>query len=212
MSYPDIATNNRDGTWGRLPTGLQPGSLIRLRKPLRNAIPGITQRASSTPHSDGFFSPIARRLALLIAVIALVSLGLMAIAIAGIRQQGRHNAFSARTDRPWQSNGERGQSELPEQANAWSVKDLSPALTLAGNAGVAVEVRDDAGSLVTSAMPPSVRSSSLGRADVFRSSAKALGSERSLFERVGRALRPPMGRFDVPWPPGSAGVPWYWQF
>ena len=120
----------------------------------------------STPHSDGFFSPIARRLALLIAVIALVSLGLMAIATLVFANRDV-TTLSARQRTDLGKAMASAAKVSYQQANAWSVKDLSPALTLAGNAGVAVEVRDDAGSLVTSAMPPSVRSSSLGRADVF---------------------------------------------
>ncbi|HVC71374.1 MAG TPA: HAMP domain-containing sensor histidine kinase [Acidimicrobiales bacterium] len=48
------------------------------------------------------------------------------------------------------------------QADSWKKADLSDSLTLASHAGLAVEVRDNAGALVAARVPTRVRRSSLG--------------------------------------------------
>ena len=40
-----------------------------------------------------------------------------------------------------------------EQSHRWNAADLSPALALASQAGIAVQVRDQSGALVDSAIP-----------------------------------------------------------
>lgn len=109
----------------------------------------------------GSFSPIARRLALLIALVALVALGLLAVATLVFA----NNDVTTLSGRQRTDLGQAVATAVKVsygQANGWNAAHLSPALTLASNAGVAVQVRDSAGSLVASATPPSVRPESLG--------------------------------------------------
>ena len=128
-------------------------------------------RATSTPKSStslragsphrGYFSPIARRLALLIAAVSLVALGLLAVATL-VFANNDVTTLSARQRTDLGKAVAGAVTVSYQQTNAWNPADLSPALALASNAGSAVQVRDAAGSLVASATPPSVRPSSLG--------------------------------------------------
>ena len=108
------------------------------------------------------FSPIARRLALLIALVALVALGLLAT----VTLVFANSDVSTLTSRQQIDLGHALASAVRvsyEQAHAWDATDLSPALTLASQAGVAVQVRDRSGAVVGSATPKGIRQNSLGR-------------------------------------------------
>ena len=107
------------------------------------------------------FSPIARRLAVLIALVALVALALLAIATLVFANNdvttlsGRQRADLGRAVA--------GAVKVSyEQSHRWNAGDLSPALALASQAGIAVQVRDQSGALVDSAIPRGVRPSTLG--------------------------------------------------
>jgi two-component system, OmpR family, sensor histidine kinase BaeS len=123
--------------------------------------PASPARSTVAPSTGRFFSPIARRLALLIALVALVALGLLAAAtLVFANKDVTTLSGRQRTDL-----GTAVASAVTvgyEQTDAWNAADLSPALALASNAGVAVQVRDNAGGLVASAIPPSVRPGTLG--------------------------------------------------
>ncbi len=128
--------------------------------------PSSPDRPASTVaegHTGGPFSPIARRLALLTALVALVALGLLATAtlvfanydVTTLSRQQRIDLGNAVASAVAASYG---------QGDSWKVHDLSPALTLATHAGVAVQVRDASGALVDSATPAGIRRSTLGPA------------------------------------------------
>jgi two-component system sensor histidine kinase BaeS len=122
-------------------------------------------RSVSTPPSaqgGSRFSPIARRLALLIALVALVALGLLAAATLVFA----NNDVTSLTSRQQIELGHAVASAVKvsyQQGHAWDSADLSPALTLAGQAGLAVEVRDRSGQLVDSVTPKGIRPDALGR-------------------------------------------------
>jgi two-component system sensor histidine kinase BaeS len=107
------------------------------------------------------FSPIARRLALLIALVALVALALLATATLVFA----NNDVTTLSGRQRIDLGNAVASAVKvgyEQGNTWKTADLSPALALASQAGIAVEVRDQSGALVDSAIPQGIRPSTLG--------------------------------------------------
>ncbi len=113
--------------------------------------------------AGGRFSPIARRLALLIALVAVVSLGLLATAtlifasndVTTLSRQQRQDLASAVVRAVAVGYGE---------GSSWSNVNLSSPLTLATHAGVAVQVHDASGELVVSGTPAGIRPSSLGPA------------------------------------------------
>ncbi len=107
------------------------------------------------------FSPLARRLALLIALVALVALGLL----AAVTLVFANSDVTTLTSRQQIDLGHAVASAVRvsyEQTHTWEATDLSPALTLASQAGVAVQVRDKAGALVDSATPKGIRPNLLG--------------------------------------------------
>lgn len=120
--------------------------------------------ASSFPatHRGGSqFSPIARRLALLIALVALVALALLATATLVFA----NNDVTTLTGRQRTDLGNAVASALGvsyEQSHTWNAADLSPTLALASQAGIAVQVRDQSGALVDSVIPKGIRPSTLG--------------------------------------------------
>ena len=116
----------------------------------------------ASPQVGSRFSPIARRLALLIALVALVALGLLAAATLVFA----NSDVTSLTSRQQTELGHAVASAVKvsyQQAHTWDAADLSPALTLASQAGVAVQVRDRSGSLVDSATPKGIRPDALGR-------------------------------------------------
>ena len=107
------------------------------------------------------FSPIARRLALLIALVALVALALLATATL-VFANNDVTTLSAR-QRVDLGHAVASAAQLSyEQGHTWNAADLSSALALASQAGIAVEVRDQSGTLVDSAIPRGIRPSTLG--------------------------------------------------
>jgi two-component system, OmpR family, sensor histidine kinase BaeS len=107
------------------------------------------------------FSPIARRLALLIALVALVALALLATATL-VFANNDVTTLSAR-QRIDLGHAVASAAKLSyEQGHTWNAADLSSALALASQAGIAVEVRDQSGALVDSAIPRGIRPSTLG--------------------------------------------------
>ena len=120
----------------------------------------ITTRPTSTRHGSPF-SPIARRLALLIALVALVALALLATATLVFA----NNDVTTLSGRQRTDLGDALASALKvsyQQDHTWSSADLSPALALATQAGIAVQVHDQSGTLVGSAVPAGIRPDSLG--------------------------------------------------
>ena len=102
------------------------------------------------------FSPIARRLALLIALVALVALALLATATLVFA----NNDVTTLSARQRADLGHAVASAVKvsyEQGHTWNESDLSPALALASQAGIAVEVRNKSGELVDSAIPKGIR-------------------------------------------------------
>ena len=115
----------------------------------------------ASPRSRGPFSPIARRLALLIALVALVALGLLATATLVFA----NNDVTTLSGRQRTDLGNAVASAVKvsyDQSRGWNATDLSPALTLASRAGIAVQVHDQSGALVDSAIPEGIRRSTLG--------------------------------------------------
>jgi two-component system, OmpR family, sensor histidine kinase BaeS len=118
---------------------------------------------SAARRDGGLSSPIARRLALLIALVALVALGLLATAtlvfanndVTNLSRQQRIDLGDAVASAVLVSYN---------RVDSWKGVELSPALTLASHAGVAVQVRNASGALVDSANPQGVRPSTLGPA------------------------------------------------
>ena len=107
------------------------------------------------------FSPIARRLALLIALVALVALALLATATL-VFANNDVTTLSAR-QRVDLGHAVASAAQLSyEQGHTWNAADLTSALALASQAGIAVEVRDQSGTLVDSAIPRGIRPSTLG--------------------------------------------------
>jgi two-component system sensor histidine kinase BaeS len=107
------------------------------------------------------FSPIARRLAILIVLVALVALGLLATATLVFA----NSDVTTLTSRQQMELGHavaRAVEVSYEQNKTWASTDLSPALTLASQAGVAVQVRDESGELVASAIPRGTSPRTLG--------------------------------------------------
>lgn len=108
-------------------------------------------------------SPIARRLALLIALVALVALGLLATATLVFA----NNDVTTLSGRQRTDLGNALASALKvsyQQSHTWNSADLSPSLALATQAGIAVQVHDQSGALVSSAVPNGIRPESLGPA------------------------------------------------
>jgi two-component system sensor histidine kinase BaeS len=127
---------------------------------------GKSSQEPATPISrsrrgGGSFSPLARRLALLIALVALVALGLLATAVL-IFANNDVTTLSGRQRSDLGTAVARAVKVGYQQSHAWKSADLSPALTLASQAGIAVEVRDESGALVDSAAPRGVRPNTLG--------------------------------------------------
>ena len=131
------------------------------RSPRTTSSPGSSALTVAASRRAGHFSPIARRLALLIGLIALVALGLLATAtlvfanndvttLSGQQRTDLGNAVASAVEVSY------------EKANSWKALDLSPALTLASHAGVAVQVRDMSGAMVDSATPQGILPSALG--------------------------------------------------
>lgn len=126
-------------------------------------VPQQASPASKAVPQRSPFSPLARRLALLITLVALVALALLAIAtlvfanrdvttLSGRQRADLGGAVASAVKVSYQ------------QANNWKTANLSPALTLASKAGMAIQVRDQSGSLVASATPSGVRANDLGSA------------------------------------------------
>jgi two-component system, OmpR family, sensor histidine kinase BaeS len=116
---------------------------------------------STSPRGGSPFSPLARRLALLIALVALVALELLATAIVIFA----NNDVTTLSGRQRSDLGNAVASAVKVsylQAHGWKTADLFPALTLASRAGIAVQVRDQSGALVDSATPRGVRPNTLG--------------------------------------------------
>ena len=117
--------------------------------------------STASPQNSGPFSPLARRLALLIALVALVALGLLASATLIFA----NNDVTTLSGRQRADLGAAVASAVKvsyQQAHNWKGADLSPALTLASQAGMAIQVHDQSGALVASATPPGVRANTLG--------------------------------------------------
>jgi two-component system, OmpR family, sensor histidine kinase BaeS len=109
----------------------------------------------------GIFSPIARRLALLIALVALVALGMLATATLVFA----NNDVTALSGQQRTDLGKAVASAVEvsyERAGSWNSIDLSPVLTLARDAGIAIQVRNNSGALVDSATPRGIRPNTLG--------------------------------------------------
>jgi two-component system sensor histidine kinase BaeS len=123
---------------------------------------GELRSPAATPSRHGsFFSPIARRLALLIALVALVALGLLAIATLVFA----NNDVTTLSGRQRTDLGNALASALKvsyQQSHTWNSTDLSPAVALATQAGIALQVHDQSGALVRSAVPDGVRPDTLG--------------------------------------------------
>ncbi len=127
---------------------------------------GASTQAPSTATSQSGrgrspFAPLARRLALLIALVALVALALLATATLIFA----NNDVTTLSGRQRSDLGSAVASAVKvsyQQAHAWKTADLSPALTLASQAGIAVQVRDQSGALVDSATPRGIRPNTLG--------------------------------------------------
>jgi two-component system, OmpR family, sensor histidine kinase BaeS len=116
---------------------------------------------STSPRGGSAFSPLARRLALLIALVALVALALLATAILIFA----NNDVTTLSGRQRSDLGNAVASAVKvsyQQAHGWKTAELSPALTLASQAGIAIQVRDHSGALVDSATPRGVRPNTLG--------------------------------------------------
>jgi two-component system sensor histidine kinase BaeS len=100
-------------------------------------------------------------LALLIALVALVALALLATAILIFA----NNDVTTLSGRQRSDLGNAVASAVKvsyQQAHGWKTAELSPALTLASQAGIAIQVRDHSGALVDSATPRGVRPNTLG--------------------------------------------------
>jgi signal transduction histidine kinase len=129
----------------------------------RHIAPQSSLVSKTSPQRSSPFSPLARRLALLIALIALVALGLLATATLIFA----NNDVTTLSGRQREDLGGAVASAVKvsyQQAGNWKTADLSPALTLASQAGMAIQVRDQSGNLVASATPPGVRPNTLGSA------------------------------------------------
>lgn len=119
------------------------------------------RRISASPEPRSPLSPIARRLALLIALVALVALGLLAAATLVFA----NNDVTTLTGRQRTDLGQavaRAAAVSYQQSHALTSADLSPVLALASQAGMAVQVRDQSGKLVDSAIPSGTRPKTLG--------------------------------------------------
>lgn len=131
-------------------------STLRGASSERVSAPTSASRRVGTP-----FSPIARRLAVLIALVALVALGLLATATLVFA----NNDVTTLSSRQRVELGRAVASAVKvsyEQAQTWKTANLTPALTLASRAGIAIEVRDQSGALVDSATPRGIRPNTLG--------------------------------------------------
>jgi two-component system sensor histidine kinase BaeS len=115
----------------------------------------------ATNYSRDFSSPIARQVALLIMAVALLSLATLSVAslvlanndVRTLSLQQRHDLATATVS---------AVAAGYRQSNSWRDADLTPVLTLATHAGVAVTVRDSAGTTIASAYPAGVRPGALG--------------------------------------------------
>ena len=126
-------------------------------------VPSQTFPASKAVPQRSPFSPLARRIALLITLVALVALGLLAAATWVFA----NNDVTTLSGRQRADLGGAVASALAvsyQQADNWKTANLSPALTLASRAGMAIQVRDQSGTLVASATPSGVRANDLGPA------------------------------------------------
>ncbi len=122
-----------------------------------------TASSPATRRGGGQFSPIARRLALLIALVALVALALLATATLVFA----NNDVTTLSSRQRVDLGNAVASALKvsyERDHTWNAAELSPALALARQAGIAVQVRDHSGALVDSVIPKGIRPNTLGSA------------------------------------------------
>jgi len=93
--------------------------------------------------------------------VALVALGLFAAATLVVA----HNDVATLSKQQRIDIGHAAASALKasyQQAGGWSAANIAPALNLASHAGLAVELRDESGSLVTSATPQGIRPDRLG--------------------------------------------------
>jgi two-component system sensor histidine kinase BaeS len=114
----------------------------------------------ATHRGGSQFSPIARRLALLIALVALVALALLATATLVFA----NNDVTTLSGRQRTDLGKAVASALGvsyEQSHTWNAADLSPTLALASQAGIAVQVRDQSGAVVDSVVPKGIRPNTL---------------------------------------------------
>jgi two-component system, OmpR family, sensor histidine kinase BaeS len=117
--------------------------------------------AHVAPGNRSPLSPIARRLALLIALVALVALGLLAMATLVFA----NNDVATLSGRQRTDLGQavaRAATVSYRQSHGWTSVDLSPVLALASQAGIAVQVRDQSGALVGSSVPAGTRPNTLG--------------------------------------------------
>lgn len=117
--------------------------------------------AAASPGGRSPLSPIARRLALLITLVALVALGLLAAATLVFA----NNDVSTLSGRQRTDLGQavaRAATVSYQQSHGWASADLSPVLALASQAGIAVQIRDQNGDLVDSAIPQGTHPDTLG--------------------------------------------------
>ena len=126
---------------------------------------GQSHQLHPNPHtlSGTSFSPIARRLALWIAAVALVALGLFATAtwisvsndVSTLTSQQEHDLGTAVTQ---------SLALRYRQSGSWDKANLKDPLTLAKQAGLAVEVRGNHGALITQVVPAGEHPGTLGPA------------------------------------------------
>lgn len=117
----------------------------------------------STSGRQGPFSPLARRLAFLIALVALVSLGLLAAAtLVFANNDVATLSSSQRTDL---RDAVAHAAEVSyRQHQGWSPPDLSPVLALASQAGLAVTVQNASGEVIAHVVPEGVHPDTLSPA------------------------------------------------
>lgn len=121
----------------------------------------LTSEPPDSTRSRSPLSPIARRLAILVALVALVAIGLLATATLVFA----NNDVTTLSGRQRTDLGQAVASAAKvsyQQSHEWTAADLSPVLALASHAGIAVQVRDQSGTLVDAAVPDGARPDTLG--------------------------------------------------
>jgi two-component system, OmpR family, sensor histidine kinase BaeS len=113
------------------------------------------------PSPYGPFPPTARRVAFLIGLVALVSLGLLA-AVTLVFANNDVATLSSRQKADLGNAVARAAGVSYAQHEEWSASDLSPILALASQTGFAVKVQNASGDVVDDVVPEGVHSNSLG--------------------------------------------------